>query len=432
VKRPGRLLFAALLVILPCLVIPKQSLGAEPPAKQPIPQRFFGMTTHWFNPWPMFQFAGLRLWCTQTSWANLNPSDGVYDWTTLDNWLATAQQHKATETMLTLAMTPQWASSNPNDSTCAFGPGQCDPPADLNADGSGSDQHWKDFITAVATHVKGQIRYWEIWDEPVNSWYWTGTFAQMVRMAKDARAIILGIDSKALMLSPPNGASRLYGQLWWEGYAALGGLDYADIIALHGGGKTTCGSPPIAADFIATVNNLRGILAKYQAQGKPIWDTESNWGRVDRNCFGDQDLQAAFLAQFYMFHRSMDVRRFYWFAYDDGTTGKLWDPNTGKLTKGGVAYENVYDWMLGATMTQNCSSSDNAIWTCGLSGPKGYVAEAIWDTKETCRKGKCRTVDYTVNPTYTQYRTLDGQKITIRNNRVPIGAKPVLLENHNR
>jgi polysaccharide biosynthesis protein PslG len=430
---PCRLLFAIVLVVLSLLVIPKQLPGTESPAHLPlVPVQFFGMNTHWFQPWPALPVPTARLWCTGTSWAQLNPSNGVYDWTPLDEWLDAFQQHGTTDAMLTLAMTPRWASSHRDDRTCAFGPGQCAPPDDLNADGSGTDEHWRNYITAVANHVHGRIKYWELWDEPVNAIYWTGTFAQMVRMAKDARSIIRSIDPNALVLSPPNGASTPYGQHWWEGYAALGGLNSADIISLHGGGVSSCGHPPQAADFIATVNNLRGIVAKYHAGGKPIWDTESSWGTVNHTCFTDQDLQAAFLAQFYLFHQSMNVARFYWFAYDDNYTGKLWEPSTGKLTKGGVAYQQVFNWMVGATMTQNCSSSNKSLWTCGFSGPNGYVAKAIWDLSQSCRNGQCGTINYSVNSIYTRYRMLDGETRTITNHRVPVGAKPILLENHSR
>jgi polysaccharide biosynthesis protein PslG len=433
VKNKCRLFFVIVLVIFPNLLIPQQLLQAESRAKaQPIPPRFFGMSTHWFQPWPMLQFSELRLWGTQTSWADLNPSDGVYDWTVLDEWIATAQQHGVDQFILTLAMTPPWASSNPTDSTCKFHPGQCDPPNDLNADGSGPDQHWKDYITAVATHTKGQIRFWEVWNEPVNYYYWNGTFAQMVRMAKDARDIILSIQPNALMLSPPNGASRPYGETWWKGYAALGGLNYADVIALHGGGPSECGTRPVASDIITTVANLRGIMAKYGAQDKSIWDDEFSWGTVSQNCFYDPDLQAAFLGQSYMLHKTVGIRRLFWFAYDDGADGKLWDRSSNKLTKGGVAFGQVYNWMLGTVMSENCSTTDNAVWSCGLSGPNGYVAEAIWDVKETCTKKKCQTINKAVDPTYTQYRTLDGQTIAIKDNHVPIGAKPILLENHDR
>jgi hypothetical protein len=380
----------------------------------------------------MVQFSEMRLWATKTSWADLNPSNGVYDWTVLDKWIAAGTQHGANQFILTLAMTPQWASSNPHDPVCKFYAGECDPPNDLNADGSGPNQHWKDYITAVATHVNGKVRFWEIWNEPVNIFYWNGTFPQMVRMAKDARDIILSINPKALLLSPPNGASYSYGQQWWESYAQLGGLNYADVIALHGGGATTCTRQPVASDLIGTVAALRGIMAKYGAQHKPIWDDEFSWGRVDQNCYSDQDLQAAFLGQSYMLHKSVGIKRLFWFAYDDGQDGKLWDPGSNKLTKGGVAYQQAYSWMLGTTMTENCSSSDHAIWSCGFQGPNGYVAEAIWDTNKTCHNGKCQTTNYQVDSSYTQYRTLAGQTIQIKNKTVPIGAKPIFLENHSR
>jgi hypothetical protein len=430
------LILAALLVLTPVAT----PLGAAEPttshhpkaSQRPVKPWLFAMSTHWFTPWPMINFAGLRLWGTGTNWAELNPRQGVYDWTTLDKWLTAAQSNGSHGIILTLAMTPTWASSSPNDQNCHYGPGECDAPNDVNADGSGTDQHWKDFVTAVATHANGQIRFWELWNEPVNYYYWNGTFPQMVRMAKDAYTIIHQINPHALMLSPPNGAHIAYGQHWWESYAALGGLNYADVIAFHGYitlPPYKCGKYPQAADLIEHVGQLRAILAKYNALDKPIWDTEASWGGVTHDCFTDQDLQAGFLAQFFMFHRSLDIRHFYWFAYDDGDDGKLWEPKTGQLNKAGAAFNEVQKWMIGNTMTQNCATTDNAIWTCGFKGPNGYVAEAIWDTAEMCKNGNCQTVQYAVDPKYTAYRTLDGDTISITNNAVPIGAKPIMVEN---
>lgn len=434
-KRFSVFLCAIVFMALQLLVISDSPLQATAGSKpQPIPQTLFGLTTHWFSPWPLLKVAGLRLWGTGTNWTELNPSQGVYDWTLLDQWLDAAKQGGATESILTLAMTPQWASSHPNDTKCHYGVGACDAPDDINPDGTGTDQHWKDFVTAVANHVNGRVRYFELWNEPVNYYYWSGTFAQMVRMAKDAHTIVHNINPNNLMLSPPNGAHLPYGQHWWEAYAALGGLNYADVIAFHGYitlPPYRCGKYPRASALIGHVNDLRTILAKYNQLDKPIWDTESSFGGTTHDCFTDPDLQAAFVAQFYMFHWSLHIKRHYWFAYDDND-GALWDPRTGKLNAAGVAYSVVEQWMVGNSMTKDCSTGDNAIWTCSLSGPHGYVAEAVWDTNETCHRGTCGTKNYDVNSTYTQYRTLDGQTFAIRNGQVPIGARPILLENHNR
>jgi polysaccharide biosynthesis protein PslG len=421
-----------LIIMLVCFLSFDQPLTGQSeklPKYHAVPPQFFQMEAHWMQPWPEIPFGGLRLWDTGTTWAMLNPSDGVYDWTNLDKWLSAVQQHGGSYTFLyTMAMTPQWASSNPEDPICHKGPGQCDPPNDLNPDGSGTDQHWKDFVRAIATHAAGNIRYWEIWNEPVNNYYWSGTFAQMARLASDARTIILSIDPEAKLLSPPNGALEEFGQKWWKGYAAAGGLDYADIIALHGGVNTSphyCGNWPKAADFITQVANLRTILASFN-QHKFIWDTEASWGHADDDCFTDQDLQAAFLAQFYMFHRSTRIVRFFWYSYSDGDTGELFDGKT--LTKGGVAYQQVYNWMLGKTLTKPCSAN-GTVWTCSFVAPNGYVGEAVWDTAQSCDHGTCQTEQYSVGKVYTQYRTLSGETIAITNGQVPIGAKPIMVEN---
>jgi hypothetical protein len=391
----------------------------------PVPHWFFQMETHGVRPWPSVPINGLRLWDTGTKWSDLNPSDGVYDWAQLDKWLSAAKEHGTTEILYTMGFTPQWASSNPGDTSCRYSLGACDPPEDLNPDGTGTDQHWKDFIRAIATHAAGRIGYWELWNEPAMSFYWNGTFPQLVRMAQDARTIILSIDPKAKLLSPPNGAQGPWVLKWWTNYATAGGLQYADIAAVHGGILSDCGNPPQAAEFITIVKNLRGILAAYN-QGKPIWDTEANWGNWTKNCFTDQDLQAAFLAQFYFFHRSMEVVRLYWYSYSDPEDGTLYDTETGKLTKGGVAYQQVHDWMIEKTL-RSCSAN-NTIWTCRFTDTHGYVGEAIWDTSQGCSHGSCQTLDYSVSKVFTHYRTLGGETIKIANGSVPIGAKPILLE----
>ena len=64
-----------------------------------------------------------------------------------------------------------------------------------------------------------------------------------------------------------------------------------------------------------------------------------------------------------------------------------------------------------------------------FAGPKGYVAEAIWDTSQTCANGLCGSHPYAVGSQYVNYLTLDGSKLQIQDNSVPIGAKPILVEN---
>ena len=396
---------------------------------QPTSENFEALIDHSTGTWPTVPVEAMRLWCTNTRWAQINPSQGTYDWTRVDKWLAAGQEH-GVNFLFTLAMTPSWASSNPNNRTCQFGPGQCEPPNDLNPDGSGSDQHWKDFVGAIVTHVSGQILFWEIWNEPLETWYWNGTYAQMARMAQDARTIILSINPNAKLLTAGAEAHYPHSLKWWNGYAAAGGLEYADIIAVHGDVRTfpqKCKLYPEAETFIAVMQNLKAVLHQYGQQNKPVWDTEASWGETNDDCFTDRDLQAAFLARFYLIHRSERIRRFYWRGWID-PHGGLYNPVTKQMNKAGVAFGQIHSWLTGNSMVKTCMAN-GTVWTCNFIGRNGYAAQAVWDTSKTCEHGTCYTRQYTVDSQFVDYLTLDGAKFPIANNTVPIGAKPIWLEN---
>jgi polysaccharide biosynthesis protein PslG len=413
------------------------------PLQAQVPAEYFGLQATngialqppqwWSNPWPEVPIGSMRLWDTGTGWAEINTADGVYDWTLFDEWLDDAQKFNVPEVMYTFGRTPQWASSNPNDQTCspAWGPGTCDPPKDLNPDGTGPDQLWQTYVATLAQHSAGRIKYWELWNEPKNAYYWNGTVAQLVRMAKDARSVILSIDPQAVLLTPPTHGP------YQASYFAAGGAQYADVITYHGYTYTSgCAGFPRSEDELQRIAGVRSIMSAYGQAAKPLWDTEVSWGVTSASCFYHSNLQAAYLAQMYMLHWSAGVKRVFWYQYNNQLNGTLWlanpDPKhrdaPGTLLKPGVAYEQVYQWMVGATMDGPCAVSGTT-WTCNFKRPGGYVAQAVWDTSQSCNKGICTTVDYAVDPQYTNYRSLYGGKIKINGGKVPAGAKPILLEN---
>jgi hypothetical protein len=390
------------------------------------------------QPWPADSFNSLRLLVPGTMWGYMNPANGKYDFTVLDDLLALAQAHKTT-VLLVFIQVPQWASSKPNDMSCAYSQGTCDPPNDLNADGSGTNQHWKDFVTALVTHSvnsqSGHINYYELWNEPMDPWQWNGTNAQLVRMAADAYSIIKSIDPSALLSTPSFAWETQYCLTWMGAYLAAGGGQYADRIDVHGyvdnrGGQT--GWPENMAAFAPAFFE---VLRQQGQSGKPVWNTEANWGSYNSvRHLTDPDLQAAWLARMYLLSASYRIARLYWFSWNDTDLGTLWtpDPNNprarGTLLKPGVAYQQLYNWMVGATLDQPCSQS-GTIWTCGFTRTNGYVSQAVWDTSESCANGVCTTHPYTVDSQYIKYLTLSGAAFQITGGTVPIGTQPILLEN---
>jgi len=394
----------------------------------PVPATLFSMTTHSHFDVPTVPVVGLRLWDTGTYWDLMNTAQGVYDFTALDKWIATAQASNL-DLIYTFGMVPGWASSNPGLVCGSSGSpaGSCVAPNDVNADGSGTDQHFKDYVTAIVTHAAGQIKYWEMWNEPTVPGFWQGTDAQMLRMAQDAYGIIKSIDPTALVTTP-SPSTGIHGVANWMGpYLALGGGQYADIISFHGySWSSTWGVWPQPEDIVPLVENLKAQLVIYGQTSKPLWCTEGSWGDTSGNGFTDPDLRAAFLARHYILQESEGVVRYYWFAWDNGNDG-LWSASTG-ISEAGTAYQQVEDWLVGLTPTGQCVQN-GTIWTCNYTKSGGYQAETIWDTSQTCSNGSCTTNSMKVGSQFRHYKDIAGGTHSIVNSSVPVGSKPILLQN---
>ena len=378
------------------------------------------------NPWPTVNFGSMRLWDTVTKWADLNPAQGVFDFSTLDERLSKLSAENLSDVILTLGMTPAWISSNPSNLNCAYiqqnGPGLCAPPSDLNANGTGTNQAWKDYITALANHLNGRIKHFELWNEPTESIFWTGTVAQLARMAKDAGPILKAVDPQAQLSTPsPAPSPNWTDQSWMTQFLAAAGVSAVDLIAFHG---NAAGFPP--EKIVSLVTSLKTALASSGASSLPLWNTEASWG--DNTDLPDLDLQAAYLARFYLLQAGLGVDRLFWYRWDSAVRGTLWDATTG-IHKAGVAYQQMYNWLVGADLPGQCTLS-GTVWTCTVTRPNGYSARAVWDASQTCSNGSCTTSSYTPNSAYIRYRTLDGSSVTITpGSMVQIGAKPILLEN---
>jgi hypothetical protein len=408
-------------------------------SQQPVQSGFFGMTMHagviGRQPWPPLRFGTVRLWDTGTKWLDINPKPGVYDWTMFDRWLDAAQSH-GVSALYTFGGIPTWASGDPTDPRCTLWrtPGSCHAPKDLSPDGGGSDQVWKDFVGAVAERAKGRINYWEVWNEPHNLFFWHGTVAQMVRMTEDLRTIVKRIDPNAIVLSPGTGwknstlnwSTDWNALRWMDVYLGAGGKSLIDAVSVHGYVYGSCPSGRFDMNEIADgVASVRAVLRKQGVPNLPIWNTEGSWGDVQKTCTSDPDLQAAFVAQYYIESCSHGLARVFWYAWNDGNDGKLWDPDTG-TSPAGTAYGEVYSWLVGASL-DGCSVKQSQNM-CNFTRSDGSEALAIWDPGQQCSNGACTTVPVSVDLKYVRYLDLGGHVNTIQNNTVPVGLKPIWLE----
>ncbi len=417
-------------------------------------------------------YGSLRLWDTSTGWAQINTGPGTYDWTNLDGFVAAAPA--GVDLLYNLARTPTWASSQPTDSTCSYdtseqgGPGQCDPPSDLNADGSGTNQDWINWVTAVATRnatqYNNKIKYFEIWNEWNIALFWNPQFAttaQLVRMEQDARCVVEGppsgascnpnstfpsgtaINPAAKIVSPspvgaqtiPNAVQMNLQNYFGTSVNGVAGGTFADAIGFHGyvGTQSSSDPCPNPEEVTTVVGDMASIMPGSPGAGKPWFDTEDGWSKAPDEGFTDPDRQAAFLGRYLLLQASMGVAREYWYRWDatNDYSGALWSP-TGGVTEAGTADGELYNWITGNSfLAPGCTpNAGTSVWSCALSNSSGWKGLAVWDASQDCDNGTCTYSTFTVPAGgYTQYLDLAGNTTSVGGPTVQIGAKPILLEN---
>ena len=360
--------------------------------------------------WPTVRIGALGK-VSGSQWPYVEQVRGQFDWTHLDAWVNEASAH-GISLLYSSGGVPPWAAAD--KSTCHplgyFGAGSI-------CTGTVSNlQDWDDFVTALVTRYKGKISIYELWNEPQTSF--TGTFAELVALTQHEHDIIRTLDPTATILSP---SLVSWGYQYMDDYFAAGGTQYVDAVAIH-----TYPNPnnDIPETLISITKNMRTVMSKYGLTDKPLWDTEGSWGNARAGAITDPNLRDAFLARYYLFHWSIGVSRVYWYAWDSPNWGTLYPPGS---TPAVVAYQQVYNWMLGAVMTQPCSLngstlSYHAVYTCDLTRSGGYAARAVWNTDGEST--------YVAPSEYLHYRDLSGKVYSVPgDHQVTIGLKPILLEN---
>ncbi len=469
------------------------------------------LTSPYPSPSPGFGLE--RLWNSGVQWSKLDPPPGgQYSFDKLEQYLKDLKAHGVDEALYTFGDTPSWAQTAvadfPSDVPTAVPgdcrdadsgeAGSCFPPNDLAWDGTGTNLAWKNFVTALVTHVNGldpnvyaRIHYWEVWNEPdasptliaggpsANAAWW-GSYAQLVRMAEDARCIIKGvgtihsetavgsarpcnataIDPDAMILSPSThpypGTNGKYKELSvGQNFlhctnapnsalappptfaacpnASNWGSDAVDAINMHMKIAVDADGPELMVDYM---NRVRAILTPAE-RTKPIFNDEAGFGdgHFAGQSYTYDDIKEAFVAR-YFFLQWGNVALVDWFTWENVANAKdagcgLFEIPAKMLNGAGIAYATTFNWISGATLTKPCSSAvvaGDTIWTCGFTNA-GASYEAIWDTSVPCDADTktCATKNVAVDAGWTGYQDITGASHAITGGTVPIGKKVIVL-----
>ena len=343
---------AGLLLALLCTVVRTDGSASYNGPAPPVNAAFFGMHIHRAaagTAWPAVSFAGWRLWDAGVSWPELEPVRGKWDFSLLDQYTRIAAEHHV-EILLTLGLTPTWASARPREQS-SYRKGNAAQPQDLT--------DWEEYVRVVATRYKGVIHNYEVWNEPNVKGTFTGNAEDMLQLSRAAYSVLKSVDPGITVVSAAPTSDN--GVAWLDRYLELGACHYADVIGYH---FYVTPHPPEA--MIALIQRIRTSLNNHNCGDKPIWNTESGWTSPKQ--FASEQEAAGYVMRTYVLNWLMGVQRCYWYAWDNRnwSTLDLTSAAGNQMTKAGAAYATVREWMVGASL-HSCARQSSGVWTCNLN-----------------------------------------------------------------
>ncbi len=363
----------------------------------------FGLDIHnAVQNWPSVGFGYWRFWDANVDWAAVEPTPGGFDFSLMDQYVSLAQQRKV-QIVYVLGNTPTWASTDPTRVGTELKSGATAPPLRM--------QDWQEFVDAIVTRYRGQIRAYEVWNEANLAGYWTGTLDQMVQMQQIAYTEIKRIDPAAFVLGPSVVEKNGIG--FFSQFLAAGGAQYCDAIAFHL--YDTASAPE------DTVSFYQEVISAAQAWGKDVWDTEVGWGPW--GSFDDAGA-ASFLARTFILQSAAGVTHIMWYAWDDrGPWVHLYlvQADLQTPTMAGVAFGQVQSWLQNASVS--CTNSVGTAWQCTVVAKDGSAQRYIvWDPAGSS------TFLIPAAWNVQHMRDLEGNTTLIPAGPLPIGPLPLALE----
>ncbi|HTW58447.1 MAG TPA: hypothetical protein VMD99_09960 [Terriglobales bacterium] len=388
--------------------------------------------------WPSTQAqpGTLRLHDAGTHWSTIDEGNGVYNWTTLDQWLDLIAQHQPVKVIQTFTWVPCYLVGAKQ----CLGPptapsGTNVPPGDLTANGSPA---FNAFVTAFVQHcspngncVSKLIKAYEMWNEWDINYHWTGTMEQVYQMIAPAVAIIRANVPNALILTPsatPDSDTAVGYQADfqnWLNYENEHGRisDWVDWHVYLSVNSTTTNTPEVQWEKYSA--NYLAILASTPGWETTPWvDTETNFNGapppgLNYTCPAAQytpDDCTGQIVRWQLLHASNGARGLAWYK---------WNSTIGLNSQYETAYQYMMQYLNAGTFPSPCSVAATPgapTWTCTFTESNGTKALWVWTPSES-------GMNYMVPSGYADYRDLKGGKTNVSASQIiTIGVEPIMLE----
>ncbi len=384
------------------------------PIDKPIQDTLFGLHMHNVlkkdKPWPTVPFKTWRLWDTGICWPEIQPNKNQWDFTLIDKAVKLAEE-KNVDIVINIGLSPRWAAARPNNKS---GYGE-----ELTASEPGNIEDWKIYVRALAERYKGKIKYWEIWNEPDLTLFYTGTPKKMVELVKEAYLILKEVDPENKIISPSvTGYVALLP--WLKSFLDQGGKDYIDIIGTHFYVWFKTDTPE---KVISTINTIREYANANGLNDIPIWNTECG---IRKENVTDPELAIGYIARLSLVQWYYGIERFMIYSWDNNYQIRMVDKDYKVENNVALAFRETQKWLIGATVKDMIKVGNN-VWIARL---KRNDAEAriIWHSNDSNPQYK---INYEIPADWNyliKMKKLNTETIDIPLNRkIEIGVSPVLL-----
>lgn len=234
------------------------------------------------------QEAGIRWLRTGFCWSQIERRQGAFDFGRCDD-VVDACEAAGIRIMGLLHATPPWARPTIEH---------------LGA--------WRHFVRTTVTRYKGRVPAWQVWNEPNLDGFWKNPNPHhYATLLKATYAEIKKADPDATVVW--GATSRIE---WTFLEPALADADGKfDVMAVHPYGY---GDPRAPEVYIPdALDELRTLLARHGAGGRPIWFTEWGWpSHTGRRGMPD-GWQARHLARAYLVAMRAGMARGFWYEFQE-------------------------------------------------------------------------------------------------------------------
>lgn len=368
---------------------------------------------------PLVVGAGSRWDRFDFSWPRLEPQDNVWDNNVLaayDDLVDDLHNAGIQNIVGILLWTPDWAATGGTQGIQVFSFGRrpegwyaptsrllmapqavsaaSSPPRGLDNPWSPTNfngNYWARFVYTVVSLYRERVKYWEIWNEPEWSYFWTGTSTDYTRLLKVGYQATKAAcpDCKVLFGGLHYWANRNYyrwvlNQINQDPEAPSNNY-FFDIMSVHLYSRSSNTYDEIA--------NIRGGMTTYNVGDHPIWLTETGvpvWdddsvdpNPVEYDYAATQEEAAAYLIQSYANAWAAGVERYFFFRTNDVDMGEYFGliRNDLSLRPAYFAYQVATTYLISPTFTTR-QVTGGAINVTLWGTPRGK-ASVLWNPTPT-------------------------------------------------